>query len=445
MDECLKIRNAFICQPGQDSVIPIFGDIEIAGGKISAITPKAFTPDAMNAENNDASIYDAKGRMVTIPLVNFHEHIYSRLGKGLPLKGDFSNFVNVLKNLWWKLDQFLDEDMNYASAEMTALESIRNGVTYIFDHHASPNATKGSLSTIKQALQKYNLRGVLCFETTNRYGEGKAIEGLEENLRFSLYDSDADFKGMIGLHASFTVDDIILERAKEAMSVAKTGVHVHVCEGAADRTESEKLFGADPVHRFMKAGVIDDKSIFAHCIHLQDDDLAILKEFQPAAVFNGDSNLNNAVGISKYSSLQAVTRTLAGTDGMHANLARSLKQLFLLARHSGMSSDEAFSFAIKLYFQQIDFVRKYFPDYPTLQPEQRADFIIWDYVPPTPVTADNFFGHYIYGALEYPVRCVVQNGKFLLKDYQFTFSGEDDAHKAIYQQGERLYRKFAES
>jgi cytosine/adenosine deaminase-related metal-dependent hydrolase len=380
-----------------------------------------------------------------VPLVNFHDHIYSRLGKGLPLTGDFSNFVNVLKNLWWKLDQLLDEGMNNASAEMTALESIRNGVTYIFDHHASPNATKGSLKTIKQALQKYGLRGVLCFETTNRYGQAKAMEGLEENLHFALHESDADFKGMIGLHASFTVSDDVLAKTKEAMDAAKTGVHVHLCEDYADRTESEKNYGGLPVERFVKAGVINGKSIFAHCIHLSPDDLDALKEFHPAAVFNGDSNLNNAVGLPQYHSLQNVVTTLAGTDGMHANLARSAKQLFLLARHSGMSSDAAFGFFIRLYFDQLNFVKKYFSDYPSLRQGDRADFIVWDYIPPTPLTPENFFGHYIYGVLEYPVRSVVQNGAFLMKDHLFTFSGEADVHKEICKQGARLYKKFAEA
>jgi cytosine/adenosine deaminase-related metal-dependent hydrolase len=444
MSETLKIVNAFICRPGVSEVTPVFGDLEVADGKIVKITPREFSAEALNRVE-DTAAYNAGGRMLTVPLVNFHDHIYSRLAKGLPLSGDFSNFVNVLKNLWWKLDQLLDEGMNNASAEMTALESIRNGVTYIFDHHASPNSTKGSLKTIKQALQKYGLRGVLCFETTSRYGEAKAQEGLEENLHFALHESDADFKGMIGLHASFTVADDVLARTKEAIDAAKTGVHVHVCEDFADRTESERLYGALPVARYVKAGVINERSIFAHCIHLTPEDIAALKEFQPAAVFNADSNLNNAVGLSPYGTLQNVVTTLAGTDGMHANLARSAKQLFLLARHTGMSSDAAFGFFIKLYFQQLSFVKRYFPDYPSLEVGDRADFILWDYVPPTPLNAGNFFGHYIYGALEYPVRSVVQNGKFLMKDHSFTFSGEADVHKEIYVQGARLHKKFAEA
>ena len=96
-----------------------------------------------------------------LPFVNFHDHIYSRLAKGLPLKGDFGNFQNVLHNLWWKLDRALDSEMIVASAQMAALESIRNGVTYIFDHHSSQNEISGNLTTIKNVLHEFGLRGIL--------------------------------------------------------------------------------------------------------------------------------------------------------------------------------------------------------------------------------------------------------------------------------------------
>ncbi len=444
MQNTYKVINAFICQPGNDSVTPVFGDIEISGGKITKIVPREFTDAAFTGNSTDANVYDAHCRMLTVPLVNFHDHIYSRLGKGLNITGDMSNFPNVLKNLWWKLDQLLDEGMNNASAEMTALESIRNGVTYIFDHHASPNETKGSLRTIKQALKKYGLRGVLCFETTNRYGEEKAKEGLEENLNFALNESDDDFKGMIGLHASFTVDDSVLQRTREAIETAKTGVHVHLCEDVSDRVASLESYGASPVERFIKAGVINDKSIFAHCIHLTDKEIAALGEYKPAGVFNICSNLNNQVGLAPYHQLQKAVTMLAGTDGMHADLSKSAKQLFLLARHTGMSMNDAFGFFIQLYFSQLSFIKKYFPDYTSLQAGDRADFIIWDYVPPTPLTGANFFGHYIYGALEYPVRTVVQGGEFLMKDHIFAASDQNEVQKEIFKQGSRLAKKFAE-
>jgi len=77
----IKIVNAWISQIKGNSIIPIFGDIEIENGKIVSIIEKESNKISSTIGEN---IIDAGGRVVTIPLVNFHDHIYSRLAKGLP-------------------------------------------------------------------------------------------------------------------------------------------------------------------------------------------------------------------------------------------------------------------------------------------------------------------------------------------------------------------------
>ena len=67
-----------------------------------------------------------------------------------------------------------------------------------------------------------------------------------------------------------------------------------------------------------------------------------------------------------------------------------MKQYFLLNRYKGKSFDDAFESFINTYFAQHKFVKKYFNDFPSLIEGDRADFIIWDYVPPTPISKDNF-------------------------------------------------------
>ena len=77
----------------------------------------------------------------------------------------------------------LDEEMTKACAQMAALESVRQGVTYIFDHHSSPDSSAGSLETIAGIMKELSLRGVLCFETTDRNGNDLAAKGIKENKR----------------------------------------------------------------------------------------------------------------------------------------------------------------------------------------------------------------------------------------------------------------------
>lgn len=438
----MKITNVWICQVGKETITPVFGDMEIDGGRITEIKEKSFSKDNFEINNDDAQIINGEGRVVTVPLVNFHDHIYSRLAKGLSIKGRMDNFQNILKNLWWKFDLELDLPMIEASAKMAAVESIKNGVTYIFDHHASPNSTADSLKTIAGVLKEFDLRGVLCFETSDRNGDQLSEQALNENINFFNNNTNDDIKSLMGLHASFTLKNETLEKAAQMLNEKKWGIHVHLCEDQSDIEISKKEFGFSPVERFVKNNLLNSKSILAHGIHLTKDDYSAIAQSGSAIVYNLDSNLNNSVGLPDFKMVPDDIPILIGTDGMHANIARSLKQLFLQLRNSGMSFDEAFAFIIKSFFDQQKFVSGYFEDFPSLNIGDRADLIIWDYVPPTPINEGNFWGHYIYGILERQVKTVIQNGNVLLKDFNLININETQIASEIFEQGNRLNNKF---
>ena len=158
---------------------------------------------------------------------------------------------------------------------------------------------------------------------------------------------------------------------------------------------------------------------------------------------NLDSNLNNAVGTPKFENIPEEILLLCGTDGMHANIPRSQKQLFLMMRNQKLSFDKSFYLFRKMYFDQHRFIKKYFPDFTSLQVGDRADIIIWDYVPPTPISQSNFFGHYIYGILERQIHSVIQNGKVLMNNFSLTNIDETKINNYIYEQGKRLVESLS--
>jgi len=439
----LTIANAWICQISGKKIIPVFGDIIISEGRISDIRKKGFNDFLSRPlQNSDESI-NADGRVVTIPLINFHDHFYSRLAKGLPIKRSMENFKKILQNLWWKLDLSLDEKMIRASAQMAALESIRNGVTYIFDHHSSPNSANESLEIIADVLQEFGLRGVLCFETTDRNGKSLSENGISENINYFRNSTNADLKAMLGLHASFTLEDEALKKASELVKELELGIHIHLCEDKVDREDSLKHYDKYPVDRLVQLGLLNNRSILAHGIHLTDEDYQSIENNDSAIVYNVDSNLNNAVGLPELSRTPLNIPILTGTDGMNSNPARTFKQLFLLARHQGMTFEQSFRWIKKVYFDQQNFIKKYFSDFPTLNIKDRADLIIWDYIPPTPVMEENFWGHFIYGVLDRPIQSVIQNGNVLMNNFRISFD-DSEYQKNIVVQGNRLYNKMSE-
>ena len=96
-----------------------------------------------------------------------------------------------------------------------------------------------------------------------------------------------------------------------------------------------------------------------------------------------------------------------------------------------------------MYFDQHRFAKKYFPDFTSLQVGDRADIIIWDYIPPTPINQSNFFDHYIYGILERQISSVLQNGKVLMKNFSLTDIDETKINNYIYEQGKRLVESLS--
>src|SRR3989339_790990 len=390
----LLIKNAWICQIESYSVDPAFGNMIIENGIISEIHDKS--------PEKDFEIIDAGGRVVTVPNVNFHDHIYSRLAKGLPLHGSMQNFPEILQNLWWKIDVLLDHDI------------------------------------IKDSLGEFNIRNVLCFETTDRNGELLKLEALKENTDFYLYNTDENSKAAFGLHASFTLEDSTLTAVKKFLEKNDIGIHIHLCEDESDKNISLKKYGKLPVQRLLDFNLLNEKSILVHGVHLTKEEFDLIKSKHPALVVNLDSNLNNAVGTPKFENIPEAISVLCGTDGMHANIARSQNQMFLMMRNQKLSFDKAFYHFRKMYFDQHRFVKKYFPDFSSLQIGDRADLIIWDYVPPTPISQSNFFGHYIYGILERQVHSVIQNRKVLMNNFSLTDIDETKINNYIYEQGKRL-------
>ena len=129
---------------------------------------------------------DLGGSLVSPGLVCSHNHFYSVLARGIVADIEQStDFVSILRNLWWRLDRAIDEEILYFSGLIGAMEAIKAGTTAVIDHHASPSFIKGSLKVLKQAFEKTGLRGMLCYEVTDRNGKKGMLDGVEENITFA--------------------------------------------------------------------------------------------------------------------------------------------------------------------------------------------------------------------------------------------------------------------
>ena len=101
-----------------------------------------------------AEYIDAGGGLIMPALINAHEHIYSAFARGLSIKGyNPQGFLDILDGMWWTIDRHLTLEQTKLSAYATYIDCIRNGVTTVFDHHASYGHISGSLNAIEEAAK----------------------------------------------------------------------------------------------------------------------------------------------------------------------------------------------------------------------------------------------------------------------------------------------------
>jgi cytosine/adenosine deaminase-related metal-dependent hydrolase len=257
------IGNGTLVTRNKDNPVIENGCVAVDGNRITDIG----TTEALKAKYTDAEFYDARGGVIMPGLINTHGHIYSALARGMTLSGSkpSHSFRDILENLWWRVDRSLDLPEIKYSAYTTYIDSIKNGVTTFFDHHASAGRVRDSLFTITDVASELGIRTSLCYEVSDRDGESITDEGIAENAAFIDYanrqKSDM-IKGLFGLHASFTLSDETLEKCVKAASGA--GFHVHVAEGVEDLLDCKRKYGKRVVERLAGFGI--QAAIPSRCI-----------------------------------------------------------------------------------------------------------------------------------------------------------------------------------
>jgi putative selenium metabolism protein SsnA len=418
-DRVTILTAATVVTGFRDPEVVVDGAVAWRGERILSVGD----PTELAAAHPDARIVNAEGGFVLPGLVNLHHHFYSSLARGLDPGRRLGNFGEILDGLWWRLDRVLDRDTIRLSAELALADCARWGATTVFDHHASPSVIGGSLELIAEAVERAGLSAVLCYEITDRNGHDEAIEGLDENLAFSAaHASDPRVRGMLGLHASFTVDDETLAAAARRR-LDGMGCHIHVAEDPLDLRVSKLVYDAAPLQRLDRHGLLDDRTLAVHCIHLGGSDRELLAERGAVIVHNPESNANNGVGRLDLPAAAADGCPIGlGTDGMSSAMLGALRAAFLGLRGGRRDPRAGFTVVPEMLAVNAETAGRFLdePLLGRLVPGAPADLCVLDSAPPTPVTPDNVFAHLVYGGAVSPVKHTVARGRFLLDNHRFT-------------------------
>lgn len=290
-------------------------------------------------------------------LVCAHHHLYSALARGMPAPPKTPHtFIDVLEQVWWRLDASLDLDMLYWSGALGAAEAVLSGTTAIIDHHESPNAIEGSLTALADGAALIGVRTNLCYGVTDRWDNAQlsshvsseremtdaARRGLAENERYIKEGGRA----MVGVHAAFTCSDDLLYEATDLASRLGVGVHIHVAEGPDDSDAYARL-----------KDLAKDDWLLVHCVNLKED-------LPGTIVHNPRSNMNNAVGYAR--PMRFSNRIVLGTDGIGADMFDEARLTYVKMREDDLKSTP-------------DTAWQWLTNGEELFPEVRNDRVVWNY------------------------------------------------------------------
>jgi cytosine/adenosine deaminase-related metal-dependent hydrolase len=276
-------------------------------------------------------------------LVCAHHHLYSALARGMPAPPKQpTSFLEILEQVWWRLDAALDAEMIHWSAMLGAVEALQCGTTAIVDHHESPSCIEGSLGIIADACAEVGVRTNLAYGVTDRHGADGARRGLAENERFLRSGG----RGMVGVHAAFTCSDHTLAAAAGLAADLGVGVHIHVAEGVDDVDAGRRL-----------EALARDDWWLVHCVHLDRD-------LPGTIAHNPRSNMNNSVGYARPTARP--NRIVLGTDGIGADMLEEARLAYVrLREHDVLASP--------------DTVWQWLQNGYSLFPEAQRDTVTWNY------------------------------------------------------------------
>jgi putative selenium metabolism protein SsnA len=361
--------------------------------------------------------------LITPGLINLHHHLYSAFARGWAPAGEPpQNFPQILERVWWKLDNALNLDDIHFSALIGLSESILSGVTSVVDHHSSQNTISGSLDMIAAAFDKVGLSGSICFELSERAGKEAFERGLKESLSTidKLNKPDNRLSAMVGLHASMTLSDRALDTISKTTKGLNAGFHFHLAEDRCDQDDSLSKYGMRVAERFAKFGLMNEKSLAIHGVHLDKNEIALLKNHHVNLVLCPRSNQNNAVGFARWWEYDGLSIGL-GTDGIGSDVLNEARAALYLSRHISGDPDMGLG---NLKDMMLTGNRNIFGKITGLttgliKPDYPADMVLWRYNAPTPLTADNIWGHYLYGLSNHRPDSVWAGGRRVLKDGVF--------------------------
>ncbi len=408
MNKKILIKNGLFLTMDEQQASVFQGYMICVNDLITYVGTKA--PEPTESFNE---IVDGKHRLYMPGLVNTHGHAAMSLLRGFA--DDLALQVWLEKYMWPNEAKFTANDVRYGTL-LSIVEMLKGGTTCFVDMY-------DRMDEVARAVEESGMRGCL---TRGMIGFGKediVSAKLKEAKDFAKnwnHQANGRITTMISPHSAYTCPPDFIERIVIVSEELNIPIHTHMSETQYEVEENERQYGLRPVEHLQKLGVFSRPCMVAHSVHLNDEEIKILKHHDVRISHNPGSNLKLASGIARVKDLLTAGVLISlGTDSAASNNNLDMFEEMRLAAliHKGVSGDPTLIPAKQaIRMGTLDGAKSiWLDDVGALKSGMKADFIGINIDQPHFMPQTDFVSHVIYSASANDVQDVWVNGHRIMK------------------------------
>ena len=380
-------------------------DILIEGNRFKKISE--------NIEDEEAEIIPCKDKAIFPAFYNCHTHMPMTLLKGLT---DEKELMQWLKEDIWPREAKMKPHDIYVASKFAILEMIKGGIVFCNDMYQFPEETM-------KAIDEMGIRGVVSKPEVNvTYTPEEFEEKKKKVLEFMDYpniNENRIIKG-ISCHSIYTLSEEFLKFYSELAKKHNMRIHIHACETQKEIDDCQKAHHCTPIEYLEKLGLLTDKTILAHSVHLTEKDMDIIKKYDCKVAHCPISNFKLKSGMMAFQKLhqKGITVTL-GTDGSASNNSLSILQemkVCALNAKTQAKDSKAGSAEDILKAATVNGAKAFGIDAGEIKEGKLADFILFDLNHYLFLPNYNLISNIVYSAQNDCVTDVFCDGVQLMKD-----------------------------
>jgi len=410
------IKDALILTMDEEQLY-VQGDLLIENDRIIQVGGQA--PEGWEADET----VSLKGKLIMPGLVNTHGHSPMSLMRGYA--DDLALQEWLQDHIWPTEAKYTEEDIR-AGALLSIVEMLKGGTTTYVDMY-------DHIETIAETVEESGIRGVLALGVIGLCSEELQARKLARGVKFCKDwhgKANGRITTMLSPHAPYTCPPKLLESFVQASIDLNVPIHTHMSETITEVEQNVRDYGVRPVEHLRRLGVFDRPCLLAHAVHLTDEEIQILAQYDVRVSHNPGSNLKLASGIARVADmLKAGVKVSLGTDSSSSNNNLDMFEEIRLAAllQKGVTYDPTVVPALTaLKMGTIDgAISIWLDDVGMLRPGYKADIIAVDIDRPHLVPHTDLVSHLVYSASQQDVTDVWVDGRRLLKDGTCTTLDEE--------------------